>query len=97
MSLILPKHLYGVTAVLQQYVKVFFGEHGLELRDIGGQWSSSGLYLFAMPGSLHKTLGGRSHSSKVSRSELQEEAHKEESISRLPVRAVRLQRYFFKL
>jgi len=84
-------------AVLWQYVKVFFGEHGLELRDVGGQRSGSGLCLFAMPGSLRETLGGRSHSSEVSLSELREEARKEESVSRLLVGAVRLQRRFFKL
>jgi len=57
-------------AVLRQYVKVFFGEHGLELCDIGGQWSGDGLRLFATSGSLHKTLGGRSHSSEVGLGEL---------------------------
>jgi len=75
-------------AILWQYVKVFFGKHGLELRNIGGQQSGSGLYLFAAPGSLCEMLGGCSHSLEVSLSELQEEAHKEESVSRLPIRAV---------
>jgi len=84
-------------AVLWQYVKVFFGEHGLEFRDVGGQWSGSSLCLFATSGSLHKTLGSHSYSSEVGRSELRKEVHKEESVSRLPVRAVHLQRGLFKL
>jgi len=83
-------------AVLRQYVKVFFGEHGLELCGIGGQRSGGGLCLFAMPGSLHETLGGRSHGSEVGLSELQEEVRKEESISRLPIRGTQLRRHFFK-
>ena len=61
-------------AVLQQYVKVFFGEHGLELHDVGRQRSGGGLCLFATSGSLCEALGGRSHSSEVGRSELREEA-----------------------
>jgi len=83
-------------AVLRQYVKVFFGEHGLELRDVGGQWSGGGLCLFATSGSLHEALGGRSHSSEVGRSELREEARKEESVSGLPIRGTRLRGRFFK-
>jgi len=71
-----------------QYVKVFFGEHGLELCDVGGQQSGGGLCLFAMSGSLREMLGSHSHSSEVSLSELREEAHKEESVSRLPIGAV---------
>jgi len=84
-------------AVLRQYVKVFFGEHGLELRDVGGQWSSSGLCLFAMSGSFRKMLGGHSHSSEVGRNELRKEARKKESVSRLPVGAIHLRRGLFKL
>jgi len=84
-------------AVLWQYVKVFFGEHRLELRDVGRQWSSSGLCLFAASGSLRKMLGGRSYSSEVGLSKLWEEVHKEESVSRLPIGAVHLRRHFFKL
>ena len=72
-------------AVLQQYVEVFFGEHGLELRDVGRQRSGSGLCLFAMPGSLRETLGGRSHRWEVGLSELRKEARKEELVSRLPI------------
>jgi len=84
-------------AVLQQYVKVFFGEDGLELCDISRQRSVSGLCLFAMSGSLHETLGGRSHSLEVSRSELRKEVREEESVSRLLVGAVRLWRRLFEL
>ena len=84
-------------AVLWQYVKVFFGEHGLELRDISGQRSVSGLCLFATSGSLREILGGCSHSLEVGRSELWEKVRKEESVSRLPVRAVRLRRHLFEL
>jgi len=83
-------------AVLRQYVKVFFGKHGLELRDIGKQRSGGGLCLFAMSGSLHEALGGRSHSSEVGQSELWEETHKEESVSRLPIRGTWLQGRFFR-
>jgi len=83
-------------AVLRQYVKVFFGEHRLELRDVGGQWSGGGLRLFATSGSLCEVLGGRSHSSEVGLGELQEEARKEESVPRLPIRGIQLRRRFFK-
>jgi len=83
-------------AVLRQYVKVFFGEHRLELCNVGGQRSGGGLCLFATSGSLRETLGGRSYSSEVGQSELREEACKEESVSRLPIRGIRLQRRFFK-
>jgi len=83
-------------AVFRQYVKVFFGEHRLELHDIGGQQSGSGPCLFATPGSLHKTLRGRSHRSEVGLSELQKEARKEEPVSRLPIRGIRLRRGFFR-
>jgi len=57
-------------AVLWQYVEVLLSEHGLELHDVGRQWSGSGLCLFTMPGSFHKMLGGRSCSSEVGLSEL---------------------------
>ena len=79
-------------AVLRQYVKVFFGKHGLELHDVSRQQSVSGLSLFATSGSFRKTLGGHSHSSEVGRSELWEEAHKEELVSGLSVGAVCLRR-----
>jgi len=82
--------------VLQQYVKVFFGEHGLELHNVSGQWSDSDLCLFAMSGSLCEMLGGCSHSSEVGLSELLEEAYKEESVSRLPIEGIQLRRRFFK-
>jgi len=84
-------------AVLWQYVKVFFGKHGLELHDVSGQRSGSGLCLFATSSSFHEMLGGRSHNLEVGWSELQKEVHKEESVSRLPVRAVHLWRHLFKL
>jgi len=83
-------------AVLRQYVKVLFGEHGLELHDIGRQWSGGGLCLFATSGSLHEALGDCSHSSEVSWSKLREEACKEELVSGLPIRDIRLRRRFFK-
>ena len=83
-------------AVLRQYVKVFFGEHRLELRDVGGQRSGGGLCLFATSGSLREALGGRGYSSEVGRSKLQEEARKEESVSGLPIRGTWLRRRFFK-
>jgi len=82
--------------VLWQYVEVFFGEHGLELRDVGGQWSGSGLCLFATPGFLRETLGGCSHRSEVGLSELRKEARKEEPVSRLPIGGIRLQKGFFR-
>ena len=82
--------------VLQQYVKVFFGEHGLELCDIGRQRSSSGSRLFTTPGSLRETLRGRSHRSEVGLSELRKEARKEEPVSRLPIRGIWLRRVFFR-
>jgi len=83
-------------AVLWQYVKVFFGEHRLEFRDVGGQRSGSSLCLFAMPGSLRETLGGRSHRSEVGLSELQKEVCKEEPVSRLPIGGIQLWRGFFR-
>ena len=83
-------------AVLRQYIKVFFGEHKLELRDVGRQRSGSGLCLFTMSGSLRETLRGHSHSSEVGLSELQEEVRKEELVSGLPIGGIWLWRYFFK-
>jgi len=82
--------------VLRQYVKVFFGKHGLELHNIGRQQSGGGLCLFVMSGSLCEMLGGRSHSLEVGLGELWEEVHKEESVPRLPIRGIRLRRRFFK-
>jgi len=83
-------------AVLWQYVKVFLGEHGLKLHDVGGQHSGGGLCLFAMSGSLCETLGSHSHGSEVGLSELWEEARKKESVSRLPIGGIQLRRRFFK-
>jgi len=83
-------------AVLRQYVEVFFGGHGLELRDVGRQQSGVGLRLFAMSGSLREMLGCCSHSLEVGLGELREEAHKEESVPRLPIRGIRLRSHFFK-
>ena len=83
-------------AVLRQYVKVFFGEHRLELCNVGGQRSGGGLCLFATSGSLSEMLGGCSHSSEVGLGELQEEARKKESVPRLPIRGIRLRSCFFK-
>ena len=83
-------------AVLRQYVKVFFGEHGLELCDVGRQRSGSSLCLFATPGSLREMLGGHSHRSEVGLSELRKEARKEELVSKLPIGGIRLQRSFFR-
>jgi len=84
-------------AVLRQYVKVLLGKHGLELCDVGGQRSGSGMYLFTMPGSFCETLGGHSCGLEVGLSELQENACKEQLVSRLPIRAVHWQRCIFKL
>ena len=83
-------------AVLRQYVEVFFGEHGLELCDVGGQRSGSSLCLFATPGSLCETLGGRSHRSEIGLNELRKEVRKEELVSRLPIGGIRLRRGFFR-
>ena len=47
-------------------------------------------------GSLREALGGRGHSSEVGRSKLWEEARKEESVSRLPIKGTWLRRRFFK-
>jgi len=84
-------------AVLWQYVKVLFGKHGLELCDVGRQQSGSGLCLLTMFGSFYKMLGDRRCGSEVSLSKLQKDAYKEQSVSKLPIRVVRLQRRFFKL
>jgi len=84
-------------AVLWQYVKVLLGEHGLELCDIGRQQSSSGLCLFTVPGSFYEMLESHSYGSEVSLSELWENVCKEQSVSKLPIRVVRLWRCFFKL
>ena len=84
-------------AVLRQYVKVLLGKHGLELCDIGGQRSGSGICLFTAPGSFHEMLGGRSYGSKVSLSELQENAYKKQSVSGLPIRVVHWWRCVFEL
>jgi len=84
-------------AVLGQYVKVLFSEHRLELCDIGRQWSSSSKCLLIASGSFHKTLGGRSGGSEVGLGKLREEACKEQSVSKLPIRAVHLQRRFFEV
>ena len=84
-------------AVLWQYVKVLLGKHRLELRDIGRQWSGSDLCLFTASGSFHKTLRDRSYGSEVDLGKLWEDAYKEQSVSKLPIRVVHLQRCFFKL
>ena len=84
-------------AMLWQYVKVLLGEYRLELRDVGEQWSGSGKCLLTASGSLHETLGGRSCGSEVDLSKFWKDACKEQSVSKPPVRAARLQRRFFKL
>jgi len=83
--------------VLRQYVKVLLGEHRLELRDIGGQQSSSSMRFFTVSGFFYEMLGGHSHGSEVGLSELQENACKEQLVSGLPIRAVHWRRYVFKL
>jgi len=83
--------------MLWQYVKVLLGEYGLELRDVGGQRSSSGKCLLTASGSLHETLEGRSYGSEVNLSKFREDACKEQSVSKPLVRATRLQRHFFEL
>jgi len=65
--------------------------------DIGGQQSSSSLYLFTASGFFHETLGGHSCSLEVSLSKLQKDICKEQSVSELPIRVVCLWRRFFKL
>jgi len=84
-------------AVLGQYVKVLFSEHGLKLHDISRQWSSSGKCLLTVSGSFCEMLGGCSGGSEVSLGKLQEEVHKKQSVSELPIRAIHLQRHFFKV
>ena len=86
-----------LSAVLQQYVKVLFGEHRLELCNISGQQGSSSLCLFTVPSSFYEILGGHSCGSEVSLSELQENMYKEQLVSKLPIRVVCLWRRFFKL
>ena len=85
------------SAVLQQYVKVLFGEYGLELHNVGEQRSNSGLCLLTAPSSFYETLGGRSCGSEVGLSELWEGAYKKQSVSEFPIRVVRSQGRFFKL
>ena len=83
--------------MLWQYVKVFFGEYRLELRDVGGQRGGSGKCLLAASGSLCKTLGGRGCGSEVDLSKFWEDAREEQSVSEPPVRATCLRRRFFEL
>jgi len=71
--------------MLWQYVKVFLGEYGLELRDVGGQQGSSGKRLFTVSSSLRKTLGGCSCGPEVDLSKFREDACKEQSVSKPPV------------
>jgi len=47
------------------------------------------MHLFTVPGSFCETLGGRSRGSEVGLSELQENMCKEQSVSGLPIGAVR--------
>ena len=84
-------------AMLWQYVKVLLGEYRLELRDVGRQQSGSGKCLLTASGSLYETLGGRSYGSEVDLSKFRKDACKEQSVSKPPVRATRLQRHFFEL
>ena len=83
-------------AVLWQYVKVFLSEHGLELCDVGRQQSGSSLCLLTASGSFRKMLGGHSSGSEVSLGKLWEKACKEQSVSKLPTRVVRLWKHFLK-
>jgi len=50
-----------------------------------------------MSGSFHEALGGRSGGSEVGLGKLQKEAYKEQLVSKLLIRAVHLQRHFFKV
>ena len=84
-------------AVLQQYVKVLLSEHGSELRDIGRQRSCSGLYFHAASGFFRKALRCHGRGSEVDLVGLWEEACKEQSVSELPTRVVRLRRLFLRL
>ena len=52
-------------AVFQQYIKVLFSKHGLELCDVGGQWSGSGLCFRTASGSFHEALRCCGHGSEV--------------------------------
>jgi len=72
-------------AVLWQYIEVFLSEHRLELHDIGKLQSGSGLFLLAMSGFFHETLGSGSHGSKVDLGKLQEEAYNKQLVSELPI------------
>jgi len=83
--------------VLWQYIKVLLSKHGLELRDIGGQRSGSSLCLLTVSSSFHEMLGGHSSGLEVGLSKLWKDACKEQSVSKLPIRAVHLQRHVFKL
>jgi len=83
--------------VLWQYIKVLFSKHILELHDVGGQRIGNGLHLLTASGSFHKMLGGCSHSLKVDLDKLWEDMYKEQSVSKLPIWVVCLQRHFFKL
>ena len=76
------------SAVLQQYVKVLFGKHGLELCDIGRQWGGSGLCCFIAPGFFCEMLGGHSYGLEVSLSKLREEVCKKQLVSKFPIRVV---------
>jgi len=83
--------------MLWQYVKVLLGEYGLELCDVGRQWSGSGKCLLTAFSSLRETLGGHSYGLEVDLSKFWGDACKEQSVSEPPVRATHLWRRFFKL
>ena len=84
-------------AVLWQYVKVLLSEHELEFCDIDEQWSSSSKCLLTISSSFREMLGGRSYGSEVDLGKLRKDTCKEQSVSKLPIGAVCLQRYFFKV
>ena len=86
-----------LSAVLQQYVKVLFGEHRLELCNISRQQGSSSLCLFTVPSSFYEILGGHSCGSEVGLSELWKEACKKQLVSEFPIRVVYSQGRLFKL
>ena len=83
--------------MLWQYVKVLLSEHELEFCDIGEQWSSSGKCFLTVSSSFCEILGGRSHGSEVDLGKLRKDTCKEQLVSKLPIGAVCLQRYFFKV